>query len=125
MIKVLQQVAPQVLNYLMIILRGLLTFADLNGDGLTRQDISGWRFCVAIVRKYAQTKRNNLWRTYQSASISKFSASSSTLLFSGGPAIKAGGSISSWLLLLQACTTTKTSVYLIAMLMVMGFVDIV
>ena len=50
-------------NYLMIILRGLLTFADLNGDYLRYIRDGG---SVYYRPKYAQTKRNTLWRTYQS-----------------------------------------------------------
>lgn len=91
--------------------KGLLTFADLNGDGLPDkiyQDGSSVYYRPQIC---FGEKKNTYGEPIKVIGISKFSASSSNT-FSGGPAIKAGWQyIMATVATSTSRTTTKTSVY--------------
>ena len=91
--------------------KGLLTLADLNGDGLPDKIYQDGGSVYYRPQICTDEKKTTYGEPIKVIGISKFSASSSNT-FSGGPAIKAG-----WLYIMATVatstsrTTTKTSVY--------------
>ena len=91
--------------------KGLLTFADLNGDGLPDKIYQDGGSVYYRPQICTDEKKITYGEPIKVVGISKFSASSSNT-FSGGPAIKAGWQyIMATVATSTSRTTTKTSVY--------------
>ena len=91
--------------------KGLLTFADLNGDGLPDKIYQDGGSVYYRPQICTDEKKITYGEPIKVIGISKFSASSSNT-FSGGPAIKAGWQyIMATVATSTSRTTTKTSVY--------------
>lgn len=91
--------------------KGLLTFADLNGDGLPDKIYQDGGSVYYRPQICTDEKKITYGEPIKVIGISKFSASSSNT-FSGGPALKAGWQyIMATVATSTSRTTTKTSVY--------------